>query len=409
MILFNIDPSNWTKFKDGTITVVANSSLLGASASVQGSASLNETSKYVKGNMPEMYSESSVYTVSLTQNVFPQKREGDTVVVDASFAFIDGSISVDAPIRLCTSWMNGDPMSGYDIIIPKYTTLMQLTDWQETHDTEPDTSTDSSAGGWMELWDDCSCNCDGCDSSNSSSGSNTSSGNGSNTKPSDSSKYVIDCSLYIYILNNAGVGMPTAAKYESFSDASVDPSAGVFSYVDGGWLWNPSDIFDVFKELIDLTGLTDPADASASLKCELTEDASLYVGPLKYPNGSMRGIVIAPSYPEGYVDEYEPLQVNVIQDKVSIYEKFGDWDADGNQSFILGRDACERCDGNLIPLYTKRDFDVRCSLQEEPMHMSIPDTDDSSCGCDTSTCHAHCWHDIDIETTSGTTANGSSA
>lgn len=115
--------------------------------------------------------------------------------------------------------------------------------------------------------------------------------------------------------------MPTAAKYDTFNDASVDSSSEVFSYIDGGYAWCPSDIFDIFKELIDLTGITDPADASLSLVCSLAEDPSLHVGALKYPNGSMRGIVIAPVFPDGYADEYSSLKVNVVEDTVSIYEE----------------------------------------------------------------------------------------
>lgn len=130
MVLFNIDPSDWTKFKDGYITVIADTSLEDSSSSpsILGPGYINETKKYVKQAMPDMYSDSSIYTIAFKQNIWPQDYAGEAKTVDTSFAFIDGSISVESDIRLRTDWLNNDVSEGYDIMIPRWTTLIDYND-----------------------------------------------------------------------------------------------------------------------------------------------------------------------------------------------------------------------------------------------------------------------------------------
>ena len=90
---------------------------------------------------------------------------------------------------------------------------------------------------------------------------------------------------------------------------------------DGGCIdvaYDPKELVEVFKQISEITGVYDMSD-DGHRKYFLLENLDLKIDPLKYPNGAMRGLIIAPEYPDGYIDACKPLRVNHVRDYVYEY------------------------------------------------------------------------------------------
>lgn len=90
---------------------------------------------------------------------------------------------------------------------------------------------------------------------------------------------------------------------------------------EGGCLdvmYDPKELVEVFKRISAETGVYDMDDDGHRMYF-LLENVNLKLEPLKYPNGAMRGLIIAPQWPDGYIDVCKPLQINHIKDYVDEY------------------------------------------------------------------------------------------
>lgn len=129
--------------------------------------------------------------------------------------------------------------------------------------------------------------------------------------------------------------------------------------------YNPKELVEVFKQISETSGVYDMDDDSHKVYF-LYENLDMRIEPLKYPNGAMRGIIIAPEYADGYIDSCKPLKVNHIKDYVYVYEaveqdsSVSSTSSESENYYICNKfeDACSK---NI--LYHRHEMKVLCALQ----------------------------------------------
>lgn len=155
--------------------------------------------------------------------------------------------------------------------------------------------------------------------------------------------YLIDCSLYLYVLTNLDEGLKYVDDFE-FKTPDEYAYSVYAGYGQNNPWWNIDTdntldelyyaydndtedvngivhrgVWPIFKEIYNLTGLRTSNPDETEVVHKLFENLDLRVDSLKYPNGAFRGISIIPQYPSGIDSNLVSLKLNIIKDKMSIY------------------------------------------------------------------------------------------
>lgn len=155
--------------------------------------------------------------------------------------------------------------------------------------------------------------------------------------------YLIDCSLYLYILTNLDEGLKFIDDFEGKDPGEFEYSVYAGYGQKNPW-WNidqketldslyyPYDndiedmngivhrgVYPIFKEIFNITGLRTTNPDTTDIVHKLFENLDLRVDSLKYPNGAFRGISIVPQYPSQFDSNALSLKLNIVKDHMSIY------------------------------------------------------------------------------------------
>ena len=130
-------------------------------------------------------------------------------------------------------------------------------------------------------------------------------------------------------------------------------------------MYDPKELVEVFRQISESTGVYDMNDDSHKVYF-LYENLDMKIEPLKYPNGAMRGILIAPEYAEGYIDSCKPLKINHIKDYVDEYTPIIDSStfdnsSEDSSSYYVCTKFEDVCSKNV--LFHKHSLKVLCALQ----------------------------------------------
>lgn len=155
--------------------------------------------------------------------------------------------------------------------------------------------------------------------------------------------YLVDCSLYLYVLTNLEEGLKWLDDYKNKTQEEFEYTVYSGYGKNNSWfnidstatldsLYYPYDnntedvngithrgVYPIFEEIFNITGLrsVDPDDTDIVHK--LFENLDLRIDSLKYPNGAFRGISVIPQYPSSLDSQLLSLKLNIIKDKISIY------------------------------------------------------------------------------------------
>lgn len=155
--------------------------------------------------------------------------------------------------------------------------------------------------------------------------------------------YLVDCSLYLYILTNLDEGLKWVDDFENKFPEEFEYSVYAGYGKNNPW-WNIDSketldslyyaydndeedvngiihrgVYPIFKEIFNLTGLRTTNPDTTDIVHKLFENLDLRVDSLKYPNGAFRGISIIPQYPAQMDANALSLKLNIVKDKMSIY------------------------------------------------------------------------------------------
>lgn len=155
--------------------------------------------------------------------------------------------------------------------------------------------------------------------------------------------YLIDCSLYLYVLTNLEEGLkylddfaykaPESFEYTVYAgygknnawyniDSSEPLDSLYYAYdndtIDENEIVHRG-VYPIFAEIFRITGLRSVNPDDTDIVHKLFENLDLRVDALKYPNGAFRGISVVPQYPSVTDKQAMSLKLNIIKDKISIY------------------------------------------------------------------------------------------